>query len=336
MKKFYIIVPAILVVLALAGWLIWREPSSKSDVIHIGYDGTSVHVSPLMIAYEKHFFQKNGLTPSMLSIGSGKEVAQALVSGQVDIADTGFPNLLAPISKGAPIRIIAPGAMARKYVFIRPDSNIKKLSDLYGKTISAGLTTELSFRLALSEKNLDAKRINFVNLDKAYLSMALFQKKTIDAVAVSEQDTKLLTSQGAVVLPEWISSGYANRMLPSDAIYSSPDFLNKNPKIANAFIDTYIEASRYLHDHPEQSAKLVSAHIKKSSEGAIDYSPQYILDKWKKREITYFLWYDPEIIIKMANIAHKVGMIDKEFTDIGLFDFRYQLKLQKAQNEFNN
>lgn len=337
MKKLYLFIG--LVVLLVGGYFIFFQKPKETDSglipVRIGYNSESITNASIIVAYEKGYFQKHGLNPQMTALKGGNEVVLALVAGQVDLGIGSFTNCMQAMAKGAPIRYIAASASSPNFIFTRPDENLNKFTDLYGKTISVGVTGigNLTFRAAMAQENVSTDKMKFTDIERAYLVAALINKKAVDAVIVAKQDTEMLIKAGAVVLPEWELKGYANQAVPRNSILANSEFLNRQKQAVKYFVEALIDAHRLINDVPTEAAELLAKHIKEGSGGAIVHLPEEIVEQWENKEIVNMIWQDPGVTMKLAKIAEEMKLIDKELALQDVYDLRFESELAAAQKE---
>jgi len=83
-------------------------------------------------------FKKHGLTLEILYTQGGPESIQAVISGSMDASvGVGVSAALGTFSKGAPIRIVGSEMIGSPdlYWYVKPESPVRTIADLEGKTI---------------------------------------------------------------------------------------------------------------------------------------------------------------------------------------------------------
>jgi NitT/TauT family transport system substrate-binding protein len=292
--------------------------------------------APFYIAYTEGFFNKHNVKIETIALSSGSEVKQALSAGQIDIGFAGASNFFIPISKGVPIKVIAPMSFTHTYLYVRPDNKTRTFEDLTGKTIaiSPGGINEYEIRRILKKEKIDASKINFVNIiDKVNRPIALMDKKIVDAVPIDYEDLPRYSKLGAVPLEEWGTKGYDNQYKLDTVIVVNEDFKLSHPLLVEQFIDSLIEGHEFMKSKPQESAAIVSSYIKKDTNGALAYVPGDLNAMWEKKILLYTLWDDPENLVEMSKIAAEIGQIDKNLTLEQIYDLSFEGKLKDAQNE---
>lgn len=335
MKKILYPSIALVILLSLVFYAARTGKNEQLNKIRIGYNTESLGNVSVIVAYEKKYFEKYGISPEMVPLKGGKEVRQALAAGQIDVGFGGFTNFMTAMSIGAPMKFIAASASSPSYIFVRPGENINNFQDLYGKTICAGAAgiNDIIFRIVMEKEGKSIEKMNFIDIGREFQVAALMEKKVIDAAIVSDQDTEMFLKAGAVVLPEWENKGYAKFAEPRNSIVVNTDFLDKNEKIVENFLDACADSHRLISSNPEEAAQLLADHIKKGSGGAIEHSPAVIVGKWKNKDTLNMIWQDPAITMELAKKSKDMGLIDKELAVNDVYDLRFENKLKAIQSE---
>lgn len=310
--------------------------TDKSKVIKLGYMTTSIDYAPFYVAYTKGFFTEHNVTIETVPFASSSETRLALSSGQVDVAFAGPIGWFVPISKGVPIKIIAPLATAKTHLYVRPDNKTRTFEDFIGKTIAfvtLGSGPEYEIRYILRKENIDTSKINFVKMERVYRPIALMEKKIVDAVFIDQSEVPKYLELGAVPHDEWVTKGYDKQDKPGTAIAIDENFKNSNPQLVERFIDALIEGHRFIKSNPEEAAEIVASYIKDESEGAIVYFPENLIVMWENGEVKYNLWSDPTIIVDLSKIGVELEQLKSSLSLNQIYDLSYEQKLKDMQDE---
>ncbi|MBU0598191.1 ABC transporter substrate-binding protein [Patescibacteria group bacterium] len=335
-RVFYGILLICLALLVVALFYFWPNPSPETNLIRFGYMPGNMNGAPFYIALVKGFFDEHNIKIETVPLSSGSEVKQAISAGQIDIAFAGASNFLIPISKGVPIKVIAPMSFTHTYLYVRPDNNTRTFKDLEGKSIaiSPGGINEYEIRRILKKEKIDISEINFVNIiDKINRPIALMEKKIVDAVPIDYEDLAKYSELDAVPLEEWETKGYDNRYKLDTVIVVNEEFKRAHPLLVEQFIDGLIDGHRFMKLNPEESAATVSSYIETDTSGALVYVPENLNAMWENKILTFTLWDDPTVLIEMAEIAVEIGQIDSNLTLDQIYDLSFEKKLKDAQNE---
>lgn len=333
MKKKVLFIVVIIIVLVFGILIYIGAFRSNNDIrIRVGYD-TSLSCAPFMIAYKENIFDKYGVEIDLVPLQSSAQTQQALSMGKIDIGLTGMASVFVPISKKAPIKVIAPLSSALTRVFVRPDSGIEKLEDLVNKTIASriGSTGNLVLRNILKREGIDTEGIKFIDIESTVRPMALMVKKIVDVAVSGENEDRLYWDSGAVLLKDWTDKGYTEESFLRTVIAVNSDFMKLNEKKAESFIDAIIDGHKFIKTNPDEAALIVSDYIKNETSGVVDYSINDIREQWKSTK--YILWREPSYFVEIARISREIGDINEDLTLEQIFDSTFENKLEKAQYE---
>lgn len=335
-KIFYIILFVCLIFLIDFLFLIWFNQPPKTNLIRVGYMPGNMNGAPFYVAYSKGFFDDNNIKIENVPLSSGSEVKQAISAGQIDIGFAGASNFLIPISKGVPIKVIAPMSFTHTYLFVRPDNKTKTFKDLEGKSIaiSPGGINEYEIRRILKKENVDVSKINFVYIiDKINRPIALMDKKIVDAVPIDYEDLPKYSALGAIPLKEWETKGYDTKYKLDTVIVVNEEFKRSNSALVEQFIDSIIDGHKFMKSNPQETALIVSSYIKTDTAGTLVYLPENLTTMWENNILKYILWCDPNILVEMSEIAVEIGQTESNLTLDQIYDLSFEEKLKGMQNE---
>jgi ABC-type nitrate/sulfonate/bicarbonate transport system substrate-binding protein len=335
MKKMYFIITGIILVLLLTILIVSLVKPKEATTLRLGYNAGSLSHAPIFLAYDLNLFEKYNITAELIPLKSGKEIQQALAVGQIEIGATGVAQFFNPISKGAPIKVISFLSNGPSKLYVRPN-NITKFSELENKTIAStpGSLSTLTFLSILKRENIDTNAITILDIDPAYIPIALMDKKIIDATVVGGGKDELYIKAGSIVLKEWDEKGYSEESYPRSVIGVNTNFSENNLDIIKSFILIFIETQKYIKEHPNEAALLIAEHIKKDSANAIVYTSDEIINLWGTEN--YLLWGDQNVVVMLSNTAKDLGQISKSLTINEIFDLKFEDVLRKSQEEIYN
>ncbi|HXQ51909.1 MAG TPA: ABC transporter substrate-binding protein [Stellaceae bacterium] len=130
---------------ALAVWsVLCGACAQAADKVIAGTLGGQAPLWPFYIALHKGFLAAQGIDMELNFAPSGSGVVQQLTGGSLDvIVSVGLPEPLQAIDKGAKLALIRIIGKSAPYVLIGK-ANITSLADLRGKTISIGLSNDIT------------------------------------------------------------------------------------------------------------------------------------------------------------------------------------------------
>lgn len=311
----------------------------KIETIKFGYSlQEAIGNSPLIIAYEKGFFERENLVVEMVPLKNGGEIVQALASGSLDVGSVGMPNLLIPISKGAPVKVIAPIALFPVDFFVRPGS-INTFRELLGKRIASrpGGSADFVIKYVLKKENIDTSKIEFIDVDRAFRPIALMERNIVDAAVAVSYDTTSFIDSGAVIMKEWDEKGYTKVTSLGTAVAMNiavnTDYLKTHESAVKRFLDAHMDGHEYIQTNRKDASLVVANHTTKESDGAFAYTSDDVLKLWEKQKNMYKLWYEPETLLGLFDIAKEMLIIERVPTVDEFYDqrFKNQLKIKHQQ-----
>jgi NitT/TauT family transport system substrate-binding protein len=196
-------------------------------------DAAAVH-----IAQDREFFAAEGLTVKIEPVAQSLAALPALKNGQVDvIAGANYVTFLQADQQGtlklkiiADAAAVAPGFMR---LLVLPDSPIKQVSDLAGKTVAVNILNNiqsLTFNEILTANHVDPAAVKYRAVQFPLMDKAL-ANHDVDAVHTAEPfGTVIQQKLNARMV---IDGGAApNAGLPVSGYVTTDDFVTKYPRTA--------------------------------------------------------------------------------------------------------
>ncbi|KKP43782.1 MAG: aliphatic sulfonates family abc transporter, periplasmic ligand-binding protein, NitT/TauT family transport system substrate-binding protein [candidate division WS6 bacterium GW2011_GWC1_33_20] len=339
-SKRNILLGVILLIMIIGGLVYAKYLSPKPEEnelpkIKIGYNIQSMDTVPLMIAYEKGYFEDSGIDVELVQV-TGSEGAIAIGAGQVDIVIISSARLFGPIEKGVPVKILSPMSNTDFELFVRPDSGIKTFKDLEGKKFSYGVgggAKELFTRYILDKEGVDIEKIEFVDVDNIYLPVALMDQKTIDAALIADSNyVDQAKEMGGVILPVWVEKNY-EKSPTGLVVAANSDYLNGNEDTIKSFFEAIIEANKYLKSDLDESSIIATDFMRENTNGAMNIKSEDFKNLVETGRVSYVLWEGTAVVVDLARVTYEVGNIEKELTVNDLYDLRFKNLLESAQDE---
>ncbi len=165
---------------------------------------------------QRGYFRQLGIAPINVTVGDGSKVVAALISGAMDICPTsGFTQVLAAIERGAPLRIVAGGAIKNFNALFSGNPRVRTLKDLEGRTVGVGaLGTQLhQSMIALFRKyGVDSTKVTFANIGASVDVLRAVIARVVDA--------------GAAEI--WLQGGTGLHIVEHGKLFESlPEFVNQ-------------------------------------------------------------------------------------------------------------
>ena len=239
-----IIVAAILVAAVEAP--VFAQALSKIRVANIG--GTSDHIQ---IAIQAGIYKKYGFDVENIQVGSSATVVQSLIAGEVDFAHVGAVPVVAAVTNGIDLKIIAVFMNRFNYLMVTlPD--LKKPQDLKGKALAIsrfGSGDEFATREALRRWGLDPdKDVRMVQVGLTVARMAALLGRYVQASLLSPPQIVEVQRAGLNVMADLsdLDVEYAHYTLATRG-----SILVENRPLVERFMKAYIDGIKFHRSHPE-------------------------------------------------------------------------------------
>jgi ABC-type nitrate/sulfonate/bicarbonate transport system substrate-binding protein len=223
---------------------------------------------PLWVAQERGFLQRRGLSATEQILGSTDGVTSALRDGRVDVALTAPEGSIADAVAGGPLRVVA-GLIDRPPLSLIALARHASVDDLRGGRIGTSSLTEGTRHVA--ERMLAAHGLAYpadyeFALEGSHVERwKALQAGTIDAALQMIPYDELATDAGFTNLGPATGAFSFNAAcvrLPAD------------PAVVTPFLQALAEASRWFHEHVEESAAIAAART--------SMEPRYALSACRK------------------------------------------------------
>lgn len=147
----------------------------------------SMNLTMAALMRQERFLESFGLSPEVMQVADGSKILGGVVSGSVDASMmSGFGQVFPAIEHGAPIRILAGGALTPMLALFTGKPDVRTLKDLEGKTIGTGSIGALVHQLTvtlLKKHAVDTSRVRFVNVGSNADIFRAVSAGTVDAGA---------------------------------------------------------------------------------------------------------------------------------------------------------
>ena len=248
-----------------AAWPLLKAAGATAQgarsAIRIANASGSLNQTMDALMHQQHFLEDFGLTPEVLEVADGTRILGALVSGSIDTSMmSGFGQVFPAVERGAPIRIIAGGALRPTLALFSAKQSVKAVQDLAGKTVGTGSIGALIYQLsvALLEKyGVDRSTVQFVAIGSSADIFRAVRVGIIDA-GVGESALIAEASQYGVHLVE---HGDMSLELPEytfQGAWTSEEKIRRDRSVLVRALAAYAKLYRFVQS-PGSQAEFLSA-----------------------------------------------------------------------------
>lgn len=239
----------------------------------IGYASASPRVIPLWTAQDQGFFAKYGIESEPVLVRGGTTLVTGLAAGDVQIGRTAGAAILAAVSAGHDLKMLATFSSRNSYdVVVRP--NIKRAEDLRGKRIainSVGGGTWMGAMLWLEHFGLDAQRdqILLQTVGDQGVQAQAVDSGVVDVALVDSVYSKALKQRGLTILADYTE---LKQPLVSQSTVVPRAFLQQRPDAVEAYLKAEIEGIAFAVAPKNKPAviKMLMRRLRTDAAGAED------------------------------------------------------------------
>jgi NitT/TauT family transport system substrate-binding protein len=244
----------VLMMLLLHGIALAQAPTRVMS----GYSAISGPHAVLWVARDAGLFEKNGLRTEVAYIRSGSTMSQALVAGEIQLAQTGGPAALAAGVAGFDVTLVAVALNTTPIVIM---GNVAKMEELKGKAIGVtryGSNTDMSARFAIRKAGLQPEKdVALIQLEDYPGIMGGMQSGRIAAGALADPFTDHAKKLGYKEIADIATLGLE---FPFVSIVAKKSYLHDHAEVAQRFVRAYTEAIAVYKNNRDLAMKVTSKY----------------------------------------------------------------------------
>jgi len=235
----------------------WAGLAYAADTIRIAYSSVNPHALLVSLAEKRGLYAKYGLSSVVVYIPGGSTAIQAMVSGDVDLAQlTGPPGVTANL-RGADILYVAMTDDRMGYQ-LATRGEIRSAAELKGKRFGISRfssSSDFGLRTLLRRLGIDPKDVAILQIGNESERLAALKSGSIDGSvfnapfgAVAKKfNVNILADAGALGIP-YFNTGMCG----------SAKLLQKNEGRILNFLRAYVEAIKIFKTEPEYTLKALA------------------------------------------------------------------------------
>lgn len=300
--------------LALTGAAVAQETK-----VQIGISGWT-GFAPLTLAKEAGIFKQHGLDVTIKKIPQASRHL-ALAANDIQCAATTVETWVVWNAAGIATKQIFQLDKSYGADGMAVRSGVGSIKELKGKTIAASAPgTSPYFVLAwmLAKNGLTTKDVTIVNMEPGPAAQAFIAGQNDGAMTYEPY----LSSVRAKPEAGKIIATTLDYPVVLDTFGCTPDFLDKNPKAAKAFADSYFAALQLIATDETKAYGIMGADVKQTGE-QFGNSAKYL--RWQDREANkkFFAGEFQTFSKEAADLLLQVGVI-KQIPDLtNIFDTQF-------------
>src|SRR5579859_286756 len=243
-------------------------PAEKASLkIGVGGQGQIIYM-PLTLADQLGYFKQEGLTVEIQDLKGGADALQAMIGGSTDATMGFYEHTIRTQTQGKSIVMIVTCDLYPGLVMFAGKSHpeVKSIKDVANLKIgitSAGSSTEEMIKYLFKKNGLDPAAAQTVAVGSGGPAVTALKNGLIDALVTVEPAASTIETggDGTVIYDTRTEQGTREVFggaWPAGGFYVSTEFLQQNPKTAQALARVGVATLRYIKDHTaeEVAAKL--------------------------------------------------------------------------------
>ena len=300
--------------LALAGG------AHAADTIKVGKAVQDVWLyTPIDVGIEEGIFAKQGLDVEVSILSGGAKLQQALLSGSIDIG-LGGSQAMALSVKGAPTIAVASlaGPPAGFSILVVPDSPIKSVADLKGKSIgfasNGSILDWLQQRLSI-QQGWGQHGMKGVAAGGSQASEAALRSHQLDAIiSTTETGFSLEARHEARILSNMLP--FAPDLI-TQVIFARKPYLAEHPDQVGRFLKGWFASVAYMVANKEKSSA-ISARALNMDTAVVERAYDVELPYLSRDGV-----FDPKGIDVLRESFVQLGILDKPASDDEILTTRF-------------
>lgn len=317
----------------LSGWLIFflilgftARLASAQEKMRVAIPLFPTAAFPVLVAKDRGFFQKEGLTVEPIRINSAPTTYQALISGDVHMAAGAPTGLLPSHAQGADVIALGSWDNLVPYVWVTRDK-INDIRELRGKKVGvnrAGSKPWLIIHVLLQDAGLDpVKDLTLLQMGGGSQErVAALMRGGIDATLADALLEPIMKKRGFFILRGKATS-FMNAPL---AVKKS--YLATQRSTVKKFVKAFADATRFIVDNKEGTMRPLTQLLNSNDPQIVEFAYQYL---HANSEATL---YPPDEAVN--NLIRMSGYMDKKLGSINanrVVDFTILDELGTKRNQ---
>ena len=326
--------PRLAALIALAFAAVLAVPAGAQGLekpkITIGVGGKPlIYYLPLTIAERKGYFKQEGLDVEIQDFPGGAKALQALLGGSVDIVSGAYEHTISQQAKGNAIEALVLEGQYPGIVLALPTAkaaSYKSPADLKGMKIGVtapGSSTNMFVNILLAKAGLKPDDVSIIGVGAGAGAVAIMKRGEIDALSNLDPVIAQLESDGTIKpvvdtrTPEGVKQVYGGAYA-AGCIYAPPEWVQKNPKTAQAVVNAMVRALRFIqHASPDEILATVppeyytdkTLYKKALQENIATFHHDGFISKEAGEHVAHdLLTFDPTMKGKTIDLAKTVDM----------------------------
>lgn len=284
--------------------------SSGQKEITLNEVAHSIFYAPMYVAFEKGYFEDEGLNVNLVNGLGADKTMTALLSGDCEIGFMGAEASIYVYNEGAEDYVVNFAQLTQRagnFLVSRDLNEEFTWNNVKGKTVIGGRPggmPQMVFEYILKKQGIDpTSDLTIVqNIDFGLTSQAFASGQGDYTIEFEPAATALeLEGAGKVVASLGVESG----KVPYTAFSVKKSYLEKNPEVIQSFTNAIQKGLEYVASHtPEEIAEVIQPQFKETDKEKLVMivTRYYEQDTWKDNLI-----FEEESLVLLQDILEEAG-----------------------------
>jgi NitT/TauT family transport system substrate-binding protein len=229
---------------------------------------------PTVLAKQLGEYEKAGLNVEMVDFKGGSQALTAVLGGSADVVSGYFDHCVNLAAKGQHLQAFVvydryPGLVL--VVSPKQTGNIMSVKDLAGKKVGVsapGSSTHYFLNFLLKKNGVDAGSVGVIGIGLGATAVAAMEQGSVDAAVMLDPSVTLLQGKNkdlrilSDTRTQKDNIAVFGGDYPGGALYTKADWIEKNPKTAQALATAIVQTLKWIHSHtPEEIMAKMPAEL---------------------------------------------------------------------------
>ena len=237
---------------------------------------------PTVLAQQLGEYDKAGLKVELVDFKGGSQALTAVLGGSADVVSGYFDHCVNLAAKGQFMQSMVvydryPGFA----LVVSPKSDVKSIKDLANKRIGVsapGSSTDFFLKYILRKNGVDPNGVGVIGVGLGATAVAAMEQGSIDAAIMLDPAVTQLQGRNKDLRILVDTRNQKDTLdvfggeYPGGALYTRADWIEKNPKVAQALTVAIVNTLKWIHSHtPEEiMAKMPSELVGQDKAGYLE------------------------------------------------------------------
>lgn len=241
-----------------------------AEKLTVAYGAIGGNIAPIWVTEEKGLFDKYGLDVTLIYLASSAQVAPALISGELQIAETAGAGIIDARLAGAGIKmVLAYSNYLRFYLYAQKD--IRSVADLKGKKAAItrfGSGVDLGMQIILKEAGLRmGQDVGIIQTRSVPEILASLASGVVQAGLLAPPSSFKADQLGLRMLVDTMKYKFPY-ILAGVAV--SENYLRARPDVVRAFVKAFVEGIAVSKTDKGYTKKVIGKYTKTTDEEILE------------------------------------------------------------------